>query len=148
MGHAEYIKDLDEGQLARLVEVAQERISEIRDQGWVGLWLVSTDGGNLAYFASDDYSRAVSFMAAAGAQMAADGNPEPLQLEEIKRRPDEAKQCLLWSVGQMRALSRKSGDHQDLSSQPRRDLILVSEAIGIGSIEGGTPPSSGCNRVT
>lgn len=90
MSHADYIAKCDEDQLICLVEMANGRLEQIRQTGWVKLWVVSDDCVNLGWFEQSDYAAALEFLAQAGAKAATNSKPLELGVRLAKYRPDEA----------------------------------------------------------
>lgn len=103
MSHQEYIAQLDEEQLDRLIELAQGKLKAIRDSGWVRLWVVGTDSINYAWFSVDDYAGAVAELGQLGKKFAAEGKFEELSLENTAYRPGEAKSLLLRTANDKKA---------------------------------------------
>lgn len=95
MSHAEYIAKCDEDQLICLVEMANAKLKQIREAGYVKLWVVSDEHLHLAWFQEKDYSLALEYLVRAGAESATKGRPSPLDIRLKKFRPDEAEGLVL-----------------------------------------------------
>jgi len=61
MSNSDYIAKLDKYQLEDLIEQATDRLTDIRQSGWVRLWTVSINDINIAWFPEDKHSAAVEF---------------------------------------------------------------------------------------
>lgn len=94
MSHAEYIASCDEHQLIRLVEMANERLKEIREAGYVKLWVVSDDCLHLAWFEQTEYLAALAYLGQTGLDLQAKGRPSQLEVRLKKFRPEEAAQLV------------------------------------------------------
>jgi hypothetical protein len=90
MSHAEYIASCDEEQLEHLVELANAKLKEMREAGWVKLWVVSDDWMNHGWFPLNDYAAALQFLTTTGLDMAAKGKAGQLGIRPSKFRPEEA----------------------------------------------------------
>jgi len=90
MSHAEYIASCDEEQLHHLVELATAKLKEMRESGWVKLWVVSDDWMNHGWFPLSDYAAALQFLTATGLGLAAKGKAGQLGIRASKFRPEEA----------------------------------------------------------
>lgn len=90
MSHSDYIARCDEEQLICLVEMANGRLEQIRQTGWVKLWVVSDDCINLGWFAQTDYRLALDFLSQAGINAAMNNKTLELGVRLAKYRPDEA----------------------------------------------------------
>jgi hypothetical protein len=91
MSHADYIAGCDEDQLKRLVEMANERITKIRESGWVKLWTVNVSWANVAWFVEEDHQKAVDYVCRAvkKAGEKAPGKGIEVQLSLERYRPEE-----------------------------------------------------------
>ena len=94
MSHADYLAPLDEDQLERLIELAQQRLSGIREGGCVTLWVVAVGGACVAFFRLDEYREAVSELQYLGMQKADSGKEYELALDTGRYRPEEAAEVL------------------------------------------------------
>lgn len=97
MSHQDYIAGCDEGQLKRLVELANERLKAIQQTGWVKLWCVSVGFGNVGWFRHEDFAGAVACAKAALARH--EHEPRDLDLEIClnRYRPDEVAELLAYA---------------------------------------------------
>jgi hypothetical protein len=91
MSHAEYVANLDEDQLANLIEQARARIASIEQSGWVKLWTVNINWANTAWFAEGDHAPAIEHacksIKALGAKQP--GKSVEMNISLEKYRPDE-----------------------------------------------------------
>lgn len=94
MSHAEYIAGCDEFQLIGLVELANERLKEIREAGYVKLWVVSDEHLHLAFFDKSEYPAALAYLGQTGLDLQAKGRPAQLEVRLKKFRPEEAAQLV------------------------------------------------------
>lgn len=94
MSHAEYIAPCDEFQLIALVELANERLKEIREAGYVKLWVVSDDFMHFAWFEQSEYPAALAYLSQTGLDLQAKGRPTQLEVRLKKFRPEEAAQLV------------------------------------------------------
>lgn len=62
MSHQDYIAKCDEDQLESLIDLAQARLTMIRESGYVPLWVVSDSWLNHAWFADNEHRKALDKM--------------------------------------------------------------------------------------
>lgn len=91
MSHKEYIEKCDEDQLNSLIEHANQRLTQIKQSGWVKLWTVSVGWANVAWFEESDYAAAVARASAeVGIEAARRPNTDVNVGIELERfRPEE-----------------------------------------------------------
>ena len=94
MSHADYIAKCDEDQLRRLVEMAQAKLKQMSEAGWVNLWVVSDDSINYGWFAKEDYSKALSFLYREAGEVAAKRGAREFTVRMERYRPDEADELM------------------------------------------------------
>lgn len=92
MGHAEYVSQLDEEQLECLIERANGRLKQIRESGWVRLWIVHINGANVAWFPIERYGWAVSRLTIEVERRTQRGEPSEVEagISRERYRPAEA----------------------------------------------------------
>lgn len=106
-GHAAYIAELDEDQLASLIALATTKRENLRNGGWTSLWVVG-DYANQGWFAKDDYAKAAEFMGLLIQKHIAAGQPQEMTLEPGSYRPAEAQRLVEDSEKELLALRKKS----------------------------------------
>lgn len=111
MSHADYLARCDEDQLICLVEMANGRLEQIRQTGWVKLWVVSDDCINLGWFEQPDYRLALDFLSEAGMSAASKNKTLELGVRLAKYRPDEAAALVAETLSMRKAPApAQSGD--------------------------------------
>lgn len=93
MSHQHLIDTLNESQVARLIELAQAKLSGLKNSGWVYLWVVAHDT-NHAWYAESDYRAAVEGLGVLGEKFLSAGDSRELSLELVPYRPVEAVRLL------------------------------------------------------
>lgn len=96
MSHAEYVAKCDEDQLRSLIEHANGRIKKLQESGWVNLWTVSIGWANVAWFAEDDYAKAIVAALEAVRKDVESQSGKELEMEVrlVGYRPEEAARLL------------------------------------------------------
>lgn len=126
MSHAEYIATCDEEQLVHLVELANTKLKQLREAGWVKLWVVSDDYMNLGWFYLTDYAAALQFLTETGLNLAAQGKPRQLGIRSSKFRPEEAEKLVMETQAEIKLTV------QPASTGKEPDLLTASgDAKGV-----------------
>lgn len=112
MSHSEYIASCDEEQLEHLAELVNEKLKELREAGWVKLWVVSDDWMNYGWFPLSDYAAALQFLTATGLAMAAKGKAGQLGIRASKFRPEEAAKLVQDTQAELRLTAPPTGHAQ------------------------------------
>lgn len=96
MSHAEYVAKFDEDQLSNLIEQAAARREDLRQSGWVKLWVVNIGWANIAWFAESEHAAAVERASAEVKKAAAKrpGHGIEMEISLEKYRPNEAARLL------------------------------------------------------
>jgi len=96
MSIAEYVAKLDEDQLSNLIDKATARREDIRQSGWVKLWVVNISWANIAWFAEGDHAAAIERACAEVKKAAAERPGRGIEMEVSleKFRPNDAEELL------------------------------------------------------
>lgn len=89
MSHQDYIESCDEQQLDCLIEMAQNKLKQIRDEGWVEMWVVGDDWCNYKWFHLKDYDLALEFLVKYGKNSVKEGREDEIKITKEKIRPSE-----------------------------------------------------------
>jgi hypothetical protein len=100
--HIEYIAEQDEAQLTHLIEVARQRLDNLKNGGWTWIWVVAANA-NCGWFADDDYASAVEFLAELGRKASSTPHRPELSLERHQYRPHEAERLIAGTKAQSSA---------------------------------------------
>lgn len=94
MSHEEYIAGCDAEQLRSLVVMANERMKEIQQSGWVNLWVVSDEWCNRCWFSEDQHREAFDKMIEFASADYKSGESITWSVEKTRMRPVEAAEVL------------------------------------------------------
>ena len=89
MSHQDYIESCDEDQLACLIEMAESKLKQIRDEGFVEMWVVGDDWCNYKWFHLKDYDLALEFLVEYGKNSVKEGREDEIKITKEKIRPSE-----------------------------------------------------------
>lgn len=113
MSNAEYVTNLDEDQLSNLIEKATARREEIRQSGWVKLWVVNIGWANVAWFAEDEHAAAVEHACTEVRKAAAKrpGHGISMEVSQERFRPNDAAELLGSRSAAVQAPESQAGEH-------------------------------------
>lgn len=96
MSIAEYVAKLDEDQLSNLIEKATARREDIRQSGWVKLWVVNIGWANVAWFPEGERDAAIEHACAEVKKEAAKRPRHGITMEvsQERFRPNDAADLL------------------------------------------------------
>ncbi len=94
MSHQDYLATCDEEQTQSLLHLCKEKLDNIKEEGWVHLWVLSDEWTDMKWFRESDYKEAVTHLANMCLAENSDGYPTEIHLQKAKYRPSEVEGLL------------------------------------------------------